>query len=105
MKAAYEQALEEIWRQVMLNDAKVVQLGAERFPVRRTGKRKLRQVDFVFDGRDFRGIEQNPDTRSRWAEMARDGRKVMQFLSDGRYVAVVVDGKAQIYGKPEQKPE
>lgn len=28
--------------------------------------------------------------------MARDG-KVMQFLIEGRYVAVVVDGKAKVY--------
>lgn len=105
MKAAYEQALEEIWRQVMLNDAKIIQLGADHFPVRRTGKRKLRQVDFIFDGQQFRGIEQNPDTTSRWAEMARAGKKVMQFLSGGRYVAVVVDGTAQIYGDSEQKPD
>jgi hypothetical protein len=31
--------------------------------------------------------------------MAREGKKVMQFLSAGRYVAVVVDGRVQFYGK------
>jgi len=31
--------------------------------------------------------------------MARDGKKVMQFLHEGRYVAVVVDGEARLYGK------
>jgi len=30
--------------------------------------------------------------------MAREGRKVMQFLEDGRYVEVVVDGKMKAYG-------
>jgi hypothetical protein len=30
--------------------------------------------------------------------MARSGKKVMQFLSDGRYVANVVDGKVNLYG-------
>ena len=39
----------------------------------------------------FRGLEQNPDTKSRWAKMAPEGKKVMQFLEGGRYVAVVVD--------------
>jgi hypothetical protein len=31
--------------------------------------------------------------------MARSGKKVMQFLSEGRYVANVVDGKVNLYGK------
>ena len=53
----------------------------------------------MFDGNEFRGLEQNPDTKSRWAQMARSGKKVMQFLSDGRYVANVVDGKMTVYGK------
>jgi len=40
----------------------------------------------VFNGNEIRGLEQNPDTKSRWAQMARSGKKVMQFLSEGRYV-------------------
>ena len=63
-----------------------------------TSRKGLRQVDFVFDGNEIRGLEQNPDSKSRWAEMARDGKKVMQFLSEGRYVANVVDGKVTLYG-------
>jgi hypothetical protein len=46
-------------------------------------------VDFVFDRNEVRGLEQNPKTKSRWGEMARSGAKVMQFLSEGRYVANV----------------
>jgi hypothetical protein len=42
---------------------------------------------------DLRGLEQNPETKSRWAAMARAGKKVMQFLEGGRYLAVVVDGR------------
>ena len=42
--------------------------------------------------------EQNPETASRWAQLARQGKKVMQFLQQRRYVAVVVDGKVQFYG-------
>jgi hypothetical protein len=64
----------------------------------RTSKRRLRQVDFKFDGKEIRGLEQNPDTKSRWAAMARDGKKVMQFLVQGRYVANAVDGKVTLYG-------
>jgi hypothetical protein len=45
-----------------------------------------------------RGLEQNPKTGSRWAQLARE-KKGMQFLSGRRYIAVVVDGKVQFYGK------
>jgi hypothetical protein len=31
------------------------------------------------------------------AKMAREGKKVMQLLEGGRYVAVVVDGKMKTY--------
>jgi len=47
----------------------------------------------------LRGLEQNPKTNSRWARLAREGKKVMQFLRDGRYVANVLDGKVQFYGR------
>ena len=96
---SFEQALIEVWRQALVENADVVELGAERYPVRRTPKRRLRQVDFVFDGNEIRGLEQNPETKSRWAQMARSGKKVMQFLSEGRYVANVVDGKVTLYGR------
>jgi hypothetical protein len=56
-------------------------------------KGHLRQVDFLFNGHDLRGIEQNPGANNRWAALVRSGKKVAQFLSDGRYVASVVDGK------------
>ena len=29
--------------------------------------------------------------------MARSGKRVMQFLEGGRYIAVVVDGKVHLY--------
>jgi hypothetical protein len=51
-----------------------------------------------FDGKDLRGLEQNPDTKSRWAAMARNGKKVMQLLEGGKYIAVVADGKVHLYG-------
>jgi len=84
-------------RQVLVENAKVVALRIERYPVRLTPKRHLREVDFVFEGNVIRGLEQNPQTKSRWAQMARSGKKVMQFLTEGRYVANVVDGKVNFY--------
>jgi hypothetical protein len=99
MAISFEETLIEVWRQVLVENAKVVVLGTEQYPVRLTPKRHLHEVDFVFEGKQIRGVEQNPETKSRWAKMAREGKKVMQFLSEGRYVANVVDGKATMYSR------
>ncbi len=97
-RPSLEETLIEIWRQALVEDADVVVVGPERYKVRHTPKQALRQVDFTFDAEELRGLEQNPNTKSRWAQMARSGKKVMQFLSSGRYLANVVDGKVTFYG-------
>jgi fructose-1,6-bisphosphatase/inositol monophosphatase family enzyme len=97
MAMSLEDALVSVWRQVMAEDGKTVTLNDERYPVRRTTRSKLREVDFKFEGRALRGVEQNASTSSRWAKLAQEGKKVMQFLSDGRYFANVVEGKATVY--------
>jgi hypothetical protein len=53
-------------------------------------------VDFIFGEREIRGLEQNSDANSRWKQMARAGKKVMELLSESRYVANVVDGKVTL---------
>jgi len=100
----FERALIDVWRQVPVENADVVVLGAERYPGRLTPKRRLREVDFVFEGNGIRGLEQNPATKSRWAQIARSGKKVMQFLENGRYVANVADGKVLLYGAAGREP-
>ncbi len=95
-KLSFEEILIEVWRQALVENVKAVRASGERYPVSRTPKRGLRQVDFVFDGNEIRGLEQNPETKSRWAQLARSGKKVMQFLSEGRYVANVVDRKVTL---------
>jgi hypothetical protein len=91
------EALVAVWRQAMVENAKVVQLDGKSYPVRRTPRRNLRQVDFTFDGQAIRGLEQNPETQSRWAQLARAGQKVMQFLVEGRYIGNVANGKVTLY--------
>jgi hypothetical protein len=98
MKSSFEQVLIDVWRQVLVENANVVELGGKSYRVLKTPKKELRQVDFVFDGREIRGLEQNPHTKSRWAQMAASGKKVMQFLSQGRYIGVVAAGKLILYG-------
>ena len=100
MAASLEETLVSVWQQTLVENARSVKLENLSFPVRRTSRSRLREVEFQFDGHELRGLEQNPETASRWAQLARQGKKVMQFLQQRRYIAVVVDGKIQFYGKP-----
>ena len=100
-----EETLLEIWRQALVEGSSEIDLDGRRLRVRPTPKRRLKEVDFSFEGRRLRGIEQNPETASRWAEMARGGAKIMQFTevpegegqSRGRFFANVADGKVTRY--------
>jgi hypothetical protein len=91
-----------VWRQALLEQKKIVSVGEATFPVRRTSKNRLAQIDFQVNGIDFRALEQNSQTKSRWAKMAREGAKIMQFLRAGRYVGVVVDGVLKHYSSAEK---
>ena len=97
MPVSLEDALLSVYQQSLVENTKAVSLEEKSFAVRVTVKRKLKQVDFQYEGRELRGLEQNPETKSRWAAMARSGKRVMQFLECGRYVAVVADGKVHFY--------
>lgn len=97
MSVNLEEILVSVWQQVMIDDAKVVDVGGQNFPVQRTSRSRLREVDFEFEGQRLRGLEQNPNTGSNGAKLARKGKKIMQFLVGGRYVANVVDGNVRFY--------
>ena len=101
--AALAEALLSVWRQTLVERAQTVTLSGKSYPVRHTPKRNLCQVDFEFDGEAIRGLEQNPQTQSRWAAMARQGARIMQFLSLGRYIANVADGKLTLYYRPSAR--
>lgn len=96
-----DEALLSVWRQVLVERKKRVLLGDNSYLVISTAKRRLAQVDFDFAGQRVRGLEQNPATASRWAALARQGAKVMQFLIGGRYVAAVSDGKITHFSRTE----
>jgi hypothetical protein len=74
MELSFEQALIEVWRQTLVENANTVVLGQERYPVRWTPKRRLKQVDFVFEEKRFaiwnRTPRLSPDGR-RWHGQAR----------------------------------
>ena len=102
MAASLEDTLISVWRQALVDDAGMVTLENETYLVRRTSRSKLREVDFRFKAEMLRGLEQN--SNSRLAQLAQEGKKVMQFLSDRRYIANVADGKVQFYGRPIRLP-
>jgi hypothetical protein len=97
MPANLEEILISVWQQVLVDEAKVVNVCGRSFRVQQTSRSRLREVDFECEGQKLRGLEQNPNTSSSWAKLAREGKKVMQFLSGGRYIANVVDGKVRFY--------
>jgi hypothetical protein len=100
--SAIDDAFLSVWRQALLEGQRIIVVGDATFSVRRTTKNRLAQIDFAIDGVEFRGLEQNPQTKSRWAKMAREGAKVMQFLRAGRYVGVVADGVLKRYSSTEK---
>ena len=99
MAQSLEDVLLSVWREAMVEGASSVEIEGRTYRIKNTARRGLKQVNFRFAGKDLRGLEQNPDTKSRWAAMARAGKKVMHFLDSGRYVAVVCDGKVHLYQK------
>jgi hypothetical protein len=94
-----EESLISVWRQCLVDRAEHVKLNGRLFPVQKTPRKHLQQVDFDLEGTAIRGLEQNPETASRWARLARKGHLVMQFLSGGRYIANVADGKVTLYAR------
>jgi hypothetical protein len=101
--SALDDALISVWRQALVEQKKIITVGNSTFSVRRTAKQHLAQIDFEVDGVEFRALEQNPQTKSRWAKMAREGARVMQFLRAGRYVSVVADGVLKRYSSAEKE--
>ena len=102
-KSELDYALLSVWRQALLEGKKRVHLSEGSYPVQHTSKNKLSQVDFDFLGQRIRGLEQNPATGSRWAELARKGAKVMQFLIGGRYIAAVADGRITHFSRTKKR--
>jgi len=98
-----DEALLSVWKQALVESKRRVVLGDDSYAVQSTPKRALLQVDFEFAGQRIRGLEQNPATGSRWAHLARQGAKVMQFLIGGRYIAAVHDGKVTHFGGGSKK--
>jgi hypothetical protein len=95
--------LSSIATQMMAGNS--VDVNGDRVQVRRTSSQRLRMLSFKLDGREYQAIEQNPEKPSRWGELARSGRQVVQFkdVQTNRFVAVAVDGKVRLYGSANSR--
>jgi len=85
------------WQQALAERRDEIELEGQTHRVTVLRSKGLRMVEFEFGPYVIVGIEQNPKTASRWAELARQGSRIMQFRCSGRYVANVCEGKLLRY--------
>ncbi len=91
------ETLISVWQQALADEEEAVKLGGKSYVVTFTRAKRLRTVRFRWGEYSIDGIEQNPETSSRWAVMARQGKRVMQFRCKGRYIGNVCDGELLRY--------
>jgi hypothetical protein len=91
------EVLISVWQQALGERRDEVELEGETYAVTLSRAKGLRMVEFDVGPNRIVGIEQNPKTESRWAELAREGNRIMQFRCKGRYVANVCEGKLLRY--------
>ena len=70
-----------LWKQTLVDGRE------ERDQVSRAAHEQvsLARLDFHFEGHKLRALEQNPENRLPLGSNAPDGKKVMQFLQQGRH--------------------
>jgi hypothetical protein len=92
-----EEALISVWDQALVQGKSNVILEGNTYKVTGLRAKRLRMVEFTVGRYRMVGIEQNPQTSSRWAALAREGKHIMQIRCEGRYVANVCEGKLLRY--------
>ncbi len=95
--ASLADCLLDVWRQLLVEDRPEVEVAGQRSRVSRTRSKGLRVVSVRFAEQVIEGIEQNPATRSRWAQLAQEGQRIVQFSCRGRYFANVCEGTLTRY--------
>jgi hypothetical protein len=76
-----------VWHQALVEQKKIIAVGAATFPVRRTSKHCLAQIDFQVDRIGFCALEQNPQTKFRWAKRPVKARKSCSFYEQADTLA------------------
>jgi hypothetical protein len=87
----------DVWRQSLVDGLLEIEIDNRMYRVTRTRNQGLRVVSFPYQGHVVEGIEQNPQKTSRWAKLAQQGKRIMQFSSNGRFVANVCEGRLTRY--------
>lgn len=86
-----------VWQQALIEGKKTIELAGKHYPVQTTRLQKLRTVEFDYGPHRITGIEQNPETNSNWAMLAREGKRLIQFSYRRRYIGNVCEGKLLRY--------
>ncbi|HTT44686.1 MAG TPA: hypothetical protein VMH38_01550 [Thermoplasmata archaeon] len=87
------EAMLDAWRQVLVDGRTEAEIDGRKYRVTRTRAQGLRVVSFVYQDHRIEGIEQNPQKTSRWAKLAQEGKRIMQFRIGPRYIANVCEGE------------
>jgi len=88
-----EAALISAWQQMLVEASSKVELEGKEYPVTMSRAKRVRMTEFGIGPFHVAAIEQNPQTGSHWAALAREGSRIMQIRCEGRYVGNVCDGK------------
>jgi hypothetical protein len=91
------ETLVTVWQQALAEGKPAVQLNGERYRVTKTRSKGLRTLRFRYGEYELDAIEQNPQTTSRWAALAREGKRIMQFSFKGQYIGNVCEGELLRY--------
>ena len=91
------ETLVSVWKQVLVEEKTAVEVDGELAKVKETRSSRLRSARFTYGGHVLDAIEQNPRTASRWAKLAQEGKRIMQFSCQGRYIANVCEGELLRY--------
>jgi hypothetical protein len=72
----------------IFNNFETIEIDGYNYYLDFTSRKGLRL--FKIDGYSY--LEQNPDTGSNWAKMAREGHQIMWVMKGRKYLAQVRDG-------------
>ena len=72
----------------IFNNMETIELWGYKYYLEYTPRKGLR----LYEIEGYSYLEQNPDTGSNWAKMARGGHQIMWVLKGRRYLAQVRDG-------------
>ena len=79
----------------IFNNMETIEIDGRRYQMDYTSRKGLRL--FMIEGYSY--IEKNPDKDSSWANMVREGHRIMWVMKGSMYLAQVRDGEFYDLGK------